>query len=739
MRERAKQKRTWDCEFRIRTANGAVIWTRSVANISQKSGRTVWNGYWKNITESKKAEADLKMAMADVEAATVAKSRFLASMSHEIRTPLNGIVANLELLAQTPLSANQSEMLADADKASLSLRAVIGNILDFSKIESGHLNIELEEVPIVALVHEAVDILQSEARRKGLHIISWIDPDVPETLSGDAARLRQILLNLLGNAVKYTERGVVYLVIRVIGRDPDKCVLEFAVRDSGRGFAQSDAERLFDPFTRARGQGSEEEGTGLGLPICKKLVEGLGGELTATGELGQGAFFRFTLPTRCIRPAQPIPPASMLGRRVLAVGADVGEPNWVVRYFAERQAVVEHVATMQEAGHATVAAASAGRPYDFAVITDIGLSPADRDGTRILWNSKVIPIFYAPHRTIEQWRSRIRAGTSFLMSDQETPAWLDFNIASVVAAVTGHRVSARSTLPQPAAEHTNLSGLRVLVLEDRALNQAAIRRQLAHLKVSCTIVDDGLEGLIEVRQQTFDLVLADCAMPNMDGFEFARAVRGFEREAGSGRLPIVALTANAFREDAEKCFAAGMDDFLSKPVSLDRLTAVLERWGLGKAVTDVADPRPIPSAQPVAGDAAVDVGVIAAALGEDDAEIIGTILNDFIAVARAAFADVSASVAGADIEGLAAAAHGAKGEALTAGAWRLSAYYAGVEASAKAGDARAGDSLALVREELTRVEAFIADYVAKVARSTRRSAATGGGGRALVGSAANGP
>jgi len=717
IRERGTQGLAWECEFRVKRPNGSLIWTRSVANISRVAGRTLWNGYWVDISSIKATEHELKEEKSAAEIATRAKSNFLTSMSHEIRTPLNGILANLELLATTNLDNDQSEMVADADKAGESLKAVIGNILDFTKIEAGKLTLELGELPVDALVSETVDILQSEARAKGIYIATWVGPDVPEVIIGDAARLRQILLNLLGNAVKFTARGGVLLVVRVIERDHDKWILEFGVHDSGRGFEQSDVPRLFEVFTQVRSASGSEEGTGLGLPICRSLVEALGGDLTATGALGEGATFRFTLPTLSLHAPRPVPPAILSDRKVLVVDAGASTSIWVSGYFAERRANIEHVATVADAANAALAAEAAGQKFDFAVIDERAIASTDPTELERLRQAHVLPILYAPIRTPGAWRKRARDGAVLLISDRPVPVWLDRNMVTMLRAISGRRPNPPGAAPRPASVHPELSGLRVLVLEDRALNQTVIARQLKKFDVTCVVVSDGLEGLVELERHTFDLVLADCLMPTMDGFAFAQAVRRFEKESGDGRrIPIIALTANAFREDADRCLAAGMDDFLSKPLTLDRLAATLGRWGASNrnAVGQARSANSLSKAE--SSSPPIDLDVLAELMGDGHPAQLTPLYLKFVSAARAACRETAVNADRADLSAVAAAAHGARGDALYFGARRLGELYATIEARAKANDAAAIEvTLAQVREEVARIEAFITAYTMRAA------------------------
>ncbi|MDX2143086.1 MAG: ATP-binding protein [Rhodospirillaceae bacterium] len=657
-------------------------------------------------------------AAANAREATAAKSRFLASMSHEIRTPLNGIIANLELLAQTDLGPGQVELLDDADKAAKSLMALIGNILDFSKIEAGKLAIEMGDVEIESLLQQVVDILQSKARQKGLFVTFSIGADVPEVVRGDAARLRQILLNLVGNSIKFTHRGGIHLAVDAKDWDGAVCLLEFAVHDSGVGFQPSETAKLFESFAQAQNTraGTHEEGTGLGLSICRSLVETFGGEISAEGVPGEGATFRFSLPAECIRRASTTRRADLTGRAVALVGDTEFLTSPIAKYFVERHAAVTHFKDLNAVLDACVSADAEGRHFDIAVIAALSGDPArDRESLRILRQHRTVPLVVGDDRRAAVWRKTLGIGGACIVSEAGAKARFDRNMAALVGAWPGVALQTAERQDRNVAL-PDFNGAHVLVLEDRLVNQTVIQRQLKRLNVKCTMASDGFQGLQRLKAQKFALVLADCSMPNMDGFEFTRQLRRQEALAADGRrLPIIALTANAFREDAEKCFAAGMDDFLSKPVTLDRLGTALERWLKPETVTAVIAAPP-QKAKTAPESAPIDMAALADLLGTADTGVLAEVLREFAAAARASFDEVAMSVARDDLPGIMAAAHGAKGEARNAAAVRLGDLYADLEAKARTKDPAALPVvLSDIRAEVARVESFIATLAERAA------------------------
>lgn len=644
--------------------------------------------------------------------ANLAKTQFLASMSHEIRTPLNGVIGNLELLAQSDLSSEQEELLFDAEKAAKSLLALIGNILDFSKIEAGKLSVEMVELNPAAIVQEAVDIVQSRARQKGIYVTASIGPDVPQVVKGDPSRIRQILLNLLGNSVKFTDVGGVHVALRVRDWDDRICQLLFQVHDSGRGFNQTAAASLFRPFVQDQHQQGEEfEGTGLGLSICKSLVDSFGGEIECESVPERGASFWFTLPVQVIKPAGPIRRPELSGRSVLFANVARDQiPMSLSAYFAARGAKVlssENDATTLSMARAAIAR---GGQIDLVIFAVTGAIWPANGIAATLRDHQAMPVVYAPESSPALWRNALRSGASYLLPNGLSDEFLDRNIDQVFH---GHsRLSERALTPATAEVDSGaLSGKHVLVLEDRLVNQTIIQRQLKKLGIFCTLAGDGVVGLDKAATGSYDLILCDCSMPEMNGYEFTRILRQREDESGLGvRMPVVAMTANAFREDMEKCYAAGMDDFVSKPVTLQRLAAVLSQW-LGPKDEPIVELTPVPKAR--AGAEALDIKVLQEILGSEERRIIVDVVQEFILSARESWAEVQGQVARRDVSGLTKAAHGAKGEARNAGAVALGDLYEELEHIAKNDNFEAAAPLlSAIPAEISRVQDFVDRFVA---------------------------
>jgi PAS domain S-box-containing protein len=647
--------------------------------------------------------------------ANIAKTQFLASMSHEIRTPLNGVIGNLELLAQAELTAEQEDLLFDAEKAAKSLLALIGNILDFSKIEAGKLSIEVVELNPAAIVQEAVDIVQSRARQKGIYVTASIGPDVPHIVKGDPSRIRQILLNLLGNSVKFTEVGGVHVALRVRDWDDRICQLLFQVHDSGRGFNQSVAANLFQPFTQDQRSGGEEfEGTGLGLSICKSLVDSFGGEIECESVPDRGASFWFTLPVQVAKPAEPAAKPDLSGRTVLFanVAADA-VPTSLANYFSARGASILSAENDSTALSMARGAISRGGQIDLVIYSAMGSTWPANGVAGALRDHQAMPVIHAPESSPALWRKALRCGASYLLPKTLSDEFLDRNLDQVFHGSS--RLAERAPMPATSEVDTGaFAGKHILVLEDRLVNQTIIQRQLKKLGISCTLASDGMIGLDKVAASTYDLILCDCSMPEMNGFEFTRILRQREEEKGDGvHIPVIAMTANAFREDMEKCYSAGMDDFVSKPVTLQRLATVLSQW-----LTPKEEPIVVMDAPKMrAGLEALDLNVLHELLGSDDRHIIVDVVQEFVLSARDSWAEVQGQAARKDANGLTRAAHGAKGEARNAGAVALGDLYEELEHLTKNDNFEAVEPvLSAIPAELGRVQDFVDRFVAGVTK-----------------------
>ncbi|HEY9871295.1 MAG TPA: PAS domain S-box protein [Candidatus Obscuribacterales bacterium] len=504
------------------------------------------------------------------------KSEFLANMSHEIRTPLNAVIGMLDLLARSPLNAEQKEFAEVAYDSARGLVDIISDILDFSKIEAGKLHLEIQDFDLLSVVESAAELVTDKAREKKLDLLTVVSPDVPECVRGDPGRLRQILVNLLDNGVKFTEKGEV--ILRVEARDGS---VRFSVKDTGIGMSAFVVEHLFQPFRQADGSITRRYGgTGLGLSISKRLVELMGGEIGVDTEEGRGSTFWFNLPMAPARFKIPhaIPPSLRRDARILVVGGPTSSAG-IIQSYAMCWGMKCRRVDGGEAGLDALSREAGGKqPFDIAIIDLIlpdmhafDLARAIRQREQLA-STKLVLV--TPCHEITAGQQALELGFSAQLT---RPLKRSRLLDCISSLLDSGESSIASTDWQAEPEPSPESGPLILVVEDNPANQKVAAYQLRRLGYTCHTVSTGRESIEAVACGAYDLVLMDCQMPEMDGFEASRLIR--KTEVFSGRhVPIVAMTAHAMHGDRERCLAAGMDDYISKPIDLTRLSEVLSRW-----------------------------------------------------------------------------------------------------------------------------------------------------------------
>jgi CheY-like chemotaxis protein len=480
-------------------------------------------------------------------------------MSHELRTPLSAIIGAAELLSKAELDTRSRTIVQTISDASEALFALINSVLDFSKIEAGKMELQLAPFETDAVVEGAAEVAAHLARQKGIALHAYVDPAIP-ALTGDRDRLRQILLNLLANAVKFADRGVVIVRAQLLAEDAERVTLHFDVEDSGIGIAPDVIPTLFEPFAQADRTASRRfGGTGLGLSISKRLVELMGGEIGVRSELGSGSSFWFIVPfERAGAAREPRRLPSHI--TALIVSGDDAFADITARYLRSWSMATRRVSGKAELQQ--LLSADGRQTIAIVDVADAGFAEGDgaNDALSGLDRSRIIAI-----GTDEGLRKPIRQSQLF-DAIAGTPA---------IQTVPPH------PRPQPpAAGRANgpaRSSRHMLVAEDNAQLQTLLQLQFDELGIDVTFVSDGRQALDALAAGHFDMVFMDCQMPNLDGLEATRRIRSGERISG-GHVPIAAMTANAFAEDRDECLAAGMDDYLPKPVKLDDLRAMMERW-----------------------------------------------------------------------------------------------------------------------------------------------------------------
>ena len=641
-----------------------------------------------DITEQKLFEEELRIAKREAESATEAKSSFLASMSHEIRTPMNGVIGMVELLGQSRLNGKQKQMLQTIRDSGQSLLTIINDILDFSKIESGKLTLETIPMSLVDVVEGAIQSLAAIATEKGLRLISYIDPELPQFVIGDPVRVRQIIINLTGNAIKFTEEGMVVVKAEESdSRVDDKLTIRLSVRDQGIGISEEDQANLFQAFSQVEVSTTRQfGGTGLGLNICKMLTDLMGGEIGVNSKTGEGAEFYTIIPFGISEQKhEELGTVDLSSFRILLVNNNPIEQTIFTNYLEYWQISVDLTDNIESTLDQCLSANRKGATYDVVIFGPqwsrdelFAISEASRAAS-----PKTQFIFLLP-RTRHRMRQEDKKRGIFLDVNSLRRAELISAIA-VAVGVESPEAQYREVVENMKANVKALTvaeareqGTLILVAEDNATNRDVIGRQLTLLGYTCEMVEDGKIALDAWRSNEYGMLLTDCNMPNMGGIELTRAIR--QDEAGTGRHgTIVAITANVLEGEAERCLASGMDDFVSKPIELKEFRRILRKWMpqaqsetettevKATASSSLKEKKKAKTANKPPATLPIDESTLKSNFG-DDPEIFKQILSDFVEPTNDIILEIQSAYASHSAEAIKQGAHKLKSAAYSVGA-----------------------------------------------------------------------
>jgi two-component system sensor histidine kinase/response regulator len=717
----AGEKFSYDAKAMTRSRTAIDIQV-SVAPLLDDANRCIGSiAVARDVTQHKRSEEALRLAREAAEAANHAKSSFLARMSHEIRTPMNGVLGMTELLLETGLTSTQRKYAETVQRSGQNLLGIINDLLDFSKIEAGKLELENVEMDLRRTVEDVVDLLAERAHSKGLELACSIPANLTTHVRGDPLRLGQVLTNLVGNAIKFTEQGSVVIRAASVEETAQHATMRFEVSDTGAGISLEAQSRIFDEFSQADGSTTRKHGgSGLGLAISKQLVEMMGGSIQVESALGAGSTFSFTArfekqEALVHEDTRAAPMGMLTGVRALIVESTAINRGILHSQMSNWGMTNRVAATPEQAIDLLAQAATRGAPYDIAII-DLGLPGMDalELARRIRARADIakLRLVLLTRRQIDVKNAR-DAGIDACLSKPVRQTVLYECLVNVMAGQPQEPTTLPAVTEPESAAPAGLRG-NIMLVEDNLINQQVALGILQIQGYNVTVVNNGREALDAHAQGKFDLILMDCHMPEMDGFEATREIRARESSSGGKRMPIVALTANAMAHDREECLNAGMDDHLSKPFSMQTLQDMLDRW-MARAPAHAA------AAQSPAPAAVIDRQVLDQ-LGKvrtnGKPELLTRVINLYLTESPKLMQKLKQAAGAGDAPEIARSAHSLKSSSANVGAKVLSRYCEDLEGSARRADTEeARRIMAKVEKEHRSVLSALAEQYERLAAS----------------------
>ena len=690
---------TWSTDFRLmHVHSGEAVWVHGESQPKRLSdGSTLFNGYLADISEPKRVSEELRKAKEDAEAASKAKSDFLANMSHEIRTPMNGVIGMTELLMDTEMDAEQREYLGIVKSSSEALLRVINDILDFSKIEAGKLLIEHIPFNLGRTVADTLKTIALRAQEKGLELVCDIAPDVPMAVIGDPGRLRQILVNIIGNAIKFTDKGEVVLRISAEDAKASGATLHLAVSDTGIGIPANKLGSIFDAFSQEDSSITRKYGgTGLGLTICARLAQALGGRIWVDSEPGKGSVFHFTVHVDLDRAPTEVamPMAGFEGLHVLIV--DDNEVNrLVVSRTLQTVGILAHHVDGGDTALAWLGAQSKDKQPCDLVLLDAQMPLMDgftvAQHIRDVPHCGSVPMLMLSSAGVKGDAQRAKeVGISGYLTK---PATRDELLQAISRVLNLHGGSATELVTRHSLKDEHVA-MRVLLVEDHVVNQKLAVTLLERWGHLVQVAENGQIGVDMVAHQKFDVILMDMMMPVMDGLQATRVIRQTESDAGGKRIPIIAMTANAMESDRQRCLDAGMDDYLSKPIKAQELQQMLLRFAAQSSQwSDLSESAQGVDDEHALGVDSLDAFDYAGALAAQDQEMVEIVADAFVDQWPEDWKKMGEAMAHGDFNVVLYTSHALKGTLSMFGALPASQLAALIEGYAAQGDAESIDAL----------------------------------------------